>query len=472
MPANCNTLLKPRILLVLTEFPPRIGGMQTHALHLACGLAGRGYPIEVVTYRPEHPDRAAAVDSNLPFTVRRILSRIGHFHNLDLLECCARGFKPDLIYCSTIFYGQLGTRLGLPVVCRSVGNDVMRPWIVWPYRALSKLVSASWFERRLYRFFRQLDYPERVERLLMRQRHALASASARSSRYLLANSNYTANLLTNIGVESDRIAVLPGGVDAAQFARPQAPTDLRARLGIGRNRYVLLTVCRLVRKKGIDFLLASMGRILQQFSNSHLLVVGTGRQRRRIRKLAKAVPWSDRITLTGAVANASVHHYYAIADAFVLASRVHVDQTTGLRDAETMGRALCEANAAGVPVAASRSGGIPSIISHQYNGLLFEPDDVESLCQALAILRGYPAKTHAMVQRGRRLAREKFDWAHLVDAHEACFREVLTHCSTPSACNWSTPAEHAAPGAQPTNATLRFRRSLTMAKPNASMPST
>jgi phosphatidyl-myo-inositol dimannoside synthase len=71
----------------------------------------------------------------------------------------------------------------------------------------------------------------------------------------------------------------------------------------------------------------------------------------------------------------------------VLASREQVDPRTGLRDVETMGRVLCEAHAAGVPVVASRSGGIPSIVDHGRNGLLFEENDLDGLIHGIERLR-------------------------------------------------------------------------------------
>jgi len=149
-----------RLLLVLTEFPPRIGGMQTHAAHLAATLVTRGHQVEVLTYRVstriEH-SQSPAYDAALAYPVHRDLTRISHAHNLDLIESHVTRFRPDVVYASTVFYGEIRTRCGIPVVARSVGNDVLRPWIVYPFRPLARLVSTRWFEDHAYRFFRNLD---------------------------------------------------------------------------------------------------------------------------------------------------------------------------------------------------------------------------------------------------------------------------------------------------------------------------
>jgi glycosyltransferase involved in cell wall biosynthesis len=126
-------------------------------------------------------------------------------------------------------------------------------------------------------------------------------------------------------------------------------------------------------------------------------------------------------------------HFWA-ADAFVLASRVHVSRRSGLSDVETMGRVLCEANAAGTPVLASRSGGIPSVIEHGVNGRLFGEDDIDDFVQQARSLRDQPDQTRAMVERGRALAAQRFDWSVIVERHEHLFRQSL-------------PASHPARGA-------------------------
>jgi len=415
------------LTLVLTEFPPRIGGMQTHAIYLARRLASRGYPLEVLTYRSasDTADAVRAVDAALPFPVKRVLTRLGHHRNLDLIADEARAFGADLVYTSTVFYGALSERLGLPVVARSVGNDVLRPWIAWPLRFGSRLVSQPWVEAHLYRFFRRLDYPEWVEAMWRERRRRVMVESARAIDCILANSDFTAELLTDVGVSDTRVSVLTGGVSAGRFAEATSAGRVREQHGIDAEAKVLLTACRMVRKKGVDFLIDRMGAIVEACPSAHLLLVGDGRHYRRFRRAAEGSPVSHRITFAGKVDHRRIDEYYAAADVFVLASRVQVDPLTGLRDAETMGRVLCEANAASLPVIAARSGGIPSVIEHGVNGLLFEPDDEESLLAQLRALLSSESLRQGLVERGRLRASQEFDWAHIVSEHERCFEELL-----------------------------------------------
>jgi phosphatidyl-myo-inositol dimannoside synthase len=88
-----------------------------------------------------------------------------------------------------------------------------------------------------------------------------------------------------------------------------------------------------------------------------------------------------------------------------------VHPRTGLRDVETMGRVLCEANAAGLPVIGSETGGIPSVVTHGYNGLLFEPGNAEALAQQMLFLANTPRAAERLGANGLERARREFDWS-------------------------------------------------------------
>jgi glycosyltransferase involved in cell wall biosynthesis len=383
--------------------------MQTHAVHLSQYLHRHGYHVEVATYRGQETQE-------FPFPVHRCLSRIGFWENLRKLEALVRAIRPDLVYTSTIFYGRLSASTGVPMVARCVGNDVLRPWIVWPFRWLSRALSTPWFEDYLYRRFRKLDCPEALELLLLDSRNAELAESVRHISHILANSDYTARLLQHFPAAS--VDVLPGGVDARRF---HPSRDTRDELRLPRNEWLLMTACRLVPKKGIDLLM----RAISKLPGTRLLIVGAGRQLPKCLTLAQQLGVAGRVTFTGQVPHEDLRRYYWAADQFVLASREHLELGTRLRDVETMGRVLCEAHAAGVPVIAARSGGIPSIVDDGRNGLLFEEDNLDALIHSIERLRGDRGLSRSLVHEGFRDALEKWDWSVICRAHERTFEENL-----------------------------------------------
>lgn len=418
-----------RILLVLTEYPPKIGGMQTHALYLSRHLYERGYALEVATYHPEDREEEEAVlgfDPSLPFPVHRVLSRIGFWRNLKVLSLMGERFRPDLVYSSTVFYGFLQSTLGVPVLSRSVGNDILRPWIAYPFRPGSGIIGHPRVERLIYNFFKRMDKPEWIDRIFRNRRQALMERSVRQMTRVLANSEFTATLLRDIGLASGSIDVVVGGVEYQRFQGPDGQgRTCRGRLGLPEGRFLIATVCRLVEKKGIDFLLTSIASLRQRMPDVHLVIVGDGPHDERCRRLTEVLGLNGSVTFAGRVPHERIHEYYWCSDLFVLASREFVHPSLGLRDAETMGRVLCEANAAGLPVIASRSGGIPSVIAHGKNGLLFEPGNMPDLLRQITRLRTQPGLAGRMIRAGRETARKRFDWTVILGEHERIFHEVL-----------------------------------------------
>ncbi len=415
--------MTPRILLILTEFPPAIGGMQTHANLLSRHLHASGARVCVFTYRPEAPAAAASeVDATFPFPIHRTLSRLSYFHNLSVLREAVAGFAPDFIYSSTVFFGVLERLTGIPTVCRSVGNDVLRPWIAWPFPVGSSVAAHLLFERRIYQFFKKLEKPEWLEVLFRERRRSLMRTAAICAGTILANSHFTRRLLLEIGVPPERIRVVVGGVDAGFFARPRVDlVALRQELGLPVGKRLFLTACRLVDKKGLEFLLDWFARQDPAGRGWHLAVVGKGKRQGRLRALARELGVAGQVTFVGGVPYEAMPAYYWCADLFVLASVVVRDPITGVCDAETMGRVLCEANAASVPVVASASGGIPSVITDGANGLLFQENDGAGLTACVTRVLADDDLRGRLVAEGLSRARARFDWAHILSIHRDAF---------------------------------------------------
>lgn len=424
----------PRLLLILTEFPPSFGGMQTHAVNLARHLAARGYAIEIATHRVTDPllkVEARRFDAGFHVPVHRCLSRLGFWRNVDVLQQLARRARVDLIYSSTVFYGLLGERTGLPVVCRSVGNDILRPWQGYPYQVLASLIGAPALQRLIRVWLEHGWYPEWAELLFHKARLALMRDSARAHRRVLANSHFTRGLLLDLGVEDNRIMVVTGGVDVARFRRPDVnhvnplrKPGLRAELGLPADAFILLTACRFVAKKGLDLLLHAMKELRRDLP-VHLVVAGDGRSRATYEALAADLGVSDHVSFRGRVEHGLIERYFWAADTFVLASRESVNPYSGTRDLETMGRVLCEANAAGLPVIASASGGIPSVVSDGENGLLFPEGDLHGLTEAVRRVAAEPGLARRLVHRGLERAEAAFDWSVIMNHHERAFAEVI-----------------------------------------------
>ena len=416
----------PMLLLVQPEYPPAVGGMQTHAAAIARRLHDRGHRIAVATYaRPDDADTAAsaaAYDAAQPFPTYRCLSRLSYWANLRTLRRLVEDLRPELIYSSTPFYGLLAELTGLPVVCRSVGTDVMRCWVPYPFRPGSRVVALPFVERHLEGIYRRLRTPAWVDDLFFDARRRLVQRGARAASSIVANSDYTRERLLDLGVDPSAVTVVAGGVDAARFAR-NGRTEPRARAGIDGSGPTALTVCRLVGKKGVDVLLQAVALARREVPDLSLVVVGDGPERERCRRFGDLLGLNGSVRFVGRVPHERVVDYYHAADFFVLASRVHQRQKRWA-DVETMGRVICEANAAGVPVVATDTGGVPSVVAHEENGLLVPPDDPAALASAMVRVWRSPELRARMREAGLRRARQEFDWEVIVGAFEEVFERA------------------------------------------------
>ena len=444
-----------RILLVLPEFPPHFGGMQTHADYLSHYLAGKGYHLQVLTYQTTNPEdarRAELYDAQCDFPICRSLSRIGFWHNINIIIDKAQVFRPNVVYASNVYYGLVRQYMNIPIVCRSVGNDLLRPWIVYPFNFGKVLVSHPIFESRLYRWFNKIDYPEWIDTLFHNKRVQLVNDSIRRMSCIFANSRFTANVLQEMGAEAKNIRILTGGVDSNRFSRPPVDvSNLRMELGLPSDKFLIMTACRLVPKKGLDFLIKALLRLRSLIPDARLVIVGDGKERNKCEAITNDLGIADHTIFAGYVPHNQIHKYYWSCDLFVLASRTCTNYRTGTQDVETMGRVLCEANAAGIPVIASRSGGIPSVVTHESNGLLFEEDQLQDFLRQVWRLRVDKPLGQALVRNGRRRARDQFDWSLVLKEHERTLtrvgRELAPANPDPGEAVSSGPAINFAPKA-------------------------
>lgn len=414
------------LLLIQPEYPPAVGGMQTHAAALARCLHDRGHRVAVATYaQPDDPDTAAVAatyDSSQPFPTYRCLSRLSYWANLRRLQDLVAQLRPELIYCSTPFYGLLTELTGLPVVCRSVGTDVMRCWVPYPFRLGSRVVANPLVERHLEGIYRRLHTPAWVDDLFFEARRRLVRRGAQAASAIVANSSYTRDRLLELGVDPSSVYIVAGGVDAARFARNGRP-DLRAHLGIQGSRPTILTVCRLVAKKGVDVLLQAVALARRELPGLSLVVVGDGPDREKCRQFGEQLGLDGAVRFVGRVPHDRVVDYYHAADFFVLASRVHQGRK-GWADVETMGRVICEANAAGIPVVATETGGVPSLVTHEENGLLVPSDDPTALAAAMVRMWRSPGLRAQVREAGLGRARQEFDWEVVVGAYDEIFQRA------------------------------------------------
>ena len=211
--------------------------------------------------------------------------------------------------------------------------------------------------------------------------------------------------LLNEGVK--RVRLWPQGVDARRFHPDKASKEWRERLSGGHPEdSLLLYVGRLAPEKGIERLKV----ILREVPGTRLAVVGDGPARGDLEREFRDAP----AVFTGVLQGEDLAAVYASADGFLFPS------TT-----DTLGLAMLEALASGLPVVAASSGPSHEIVLEGENGLLYEADSPPSLVDAVARLVSDDGFREALARRARSTAEER-DWESSTRALRGYYRETLS----------------------------------------------
>ena len=186
------------------------------------------------------------------------------------------------------------------------------------------------------------------------------------------------------------VEILPMGCDTRGFS----PLKRKENFFNQKNKPVILFVGRLAEKKGVTYLISAMDQV-----DAKLVIVGDGPLREKLEEQAK--PYGEKIRFLGAKTHQQLAEIYASADIFAAPS---VQAKDG--DMEGFGLVFLEAMASGLPVVASRSGGIPYLIHHEENGLLVPPGEAEQLAEALNRLLGDEKLRRSLIQNGEKTVQE------------------------------------------------------------------
>jgi glycosyltransferase involved in cell wall biosynthesis len=219
--------------------------------------------------------------------------------------------------------------------------------------------------------------------------------------------------LTAAGVPSPRIRLIPSGVDTARFIPdPAARQQIRQLYGLDVQEPLILATGALVERKDYQTVLQAARHLKAQTRRCRYIICGDGKLRASLQAQAEALGLDRDVQFAGFCSD--VAPYLAAADLFV-----HVPLWEGL------GVAVIEALAAGLPVVASRVGGIPDLIEDQKTGLLVPPRDPFALAAALCRLLDDPLAARALGQAGQSRVRARFDMTIMAQANETLYYDLF-----------------------------------------------
>jgi glycosyltransferase involved in cell wall biosynthesis len=256
----------------------------------------------------------------------------------------------------------------------------------------------------------------------------LAGAKYRLHDRVIAISAGIAEVLRGAGVPETKLRLVRSAVDTQAYARPCAGDARRAMLGRDPAAAVadsppgplIGVVAQLIPRKGHAVLLDALPALLARWPSLLVFFFGRGREESALRARCSALGVSAQVRFLG---------FRDDLDRLLpcLTVLVHPALMEGL------GVSLLQAAAAGVPVIASRVGGIPEAVADGETGLLVPPGDSEALAAAIARLLSDPAQARRLGAAGRARMRAEFSLDAMVEGNLAVYRELLKTAHPPRA---------------------------------------
>jgi glycosyltransferase involved in cell wall biosynthesis len=231
---------------------------------------------------------------------------------------------------------------------------------------------------------------------------------------VVANSSAAVDRLIEEGVADWRVVQIGNGLDLAGFVAAPAKT----------RRRVITTVANLRPGKGHEVLLKAAARLVRRFPDVRFQIVGDGSRRQELEREAAALRISAQVSFLGH--RDDVPQVLAESDLFAFPSFM-----------EASPNAVIEAMAAGLPVVATKVGGIPEVIEHERNGLLVPPGDERALAAAMTRLIERPALASELAQAARRTIESRFSFDRMTDEFQELFLNELSARVAPEVLTWA-----------------------------------
>jgi glycosyltransferase involved in cell wall biosynthesis len=249
---------------------------------------------------------------------------------------------------------------------------------------------------------------------------AWVRAGCRAAHRVVATDHAMRSEVTRLlRLDPDKVVVIPNGVDV-QAARSLVSPKVRERLAerwpaLASPHLALkgISVGRMEANKGFDRLLRALARALPG-DDWVWFMVGEGTARPALEALASTLGLSEQVVFTGQVTDAELHNLYEVCELFALPSLYEGSSLVTL-----------EAMAHGLPVVATRVGGIPDKVIEGETGFLVPPGDEAGLADRLAWMAHHPQERARMGEAGARLAAQRFDWHRIALQTVELFERLL-----------------------------------------------
>lgn len=356
-----------RIARIIEYFPPHIGGMERHGLILSQEQIRLGHDVDVFIGHGDDKPRSDLGDFlrsdlriyKMPFQFLPLYSKIRriwfNFWACNKVEKIHQKNPFDIIHLHGDFVeAYFGSRLGKKIKIKT---------ILTIHGGLNPAI----LNQKNAKIFNDLNH-------------------------IICVSEEIKNDLISCGVNSKKLTVISSGIYLHEFLKPKPELEL--------SKPIIISVGILTKQKGFEYLLEAFREVKKSCPNASLLIVGDGPEKTLLQKNSQNI---NGVRFLGDLKHEKVVEFLLGSDIFVLSSI----SMSGYHEGTPT--SLMEAMAAGLPIAATKSGGIPYLIRDNSNGLLVEEKNSEALARAITKLINDENLRQKMRDKNLEDAKEK-DW--------------------------------------------------------------
>lgn len=203
----------------------------------------------------------------------------------------------------------------------------------------------------------------------------------------------------------DSMVKIAPGIDTSHFSPQADAIHRRTELGL-EGKKIIVSVGRLVQRKGQDKLIEAFPTIVREIANAHLLIVGEGPYRTHLEKLVERLSLKENVTFVGRIFYNDLPSYLSASDVFVMPSR---SRFFGL-EVEGLGIVYLEASACAIPVVAGISGGAPDAVQEGITGLCVDGTNAAQIAEAVIHICSDSKRAAKMGLAGRNWVIEQWRW--------------------------------------------------------------
>jgi phosphatidylinositol alpha-1,6-mannosyltransferase len=352
-----------RILFLSRANPPVVGGIEKQNYEICKALSTQAELLSVVNTRGKK--------FLLPFMFIAIFKSFRLRKNYDVI------LLGDGVLALVAFIIRYFS--GVPIVCIVHGLDITYDNFIYP-----KL----W----LARFFRAIDH-------------------------FIAVGNETIRQAGKRGLDTKKFSFVPNGVDTGQPYRDHDKAELSQLLGFEPNGPVLLTLGRLVKRKGVLWFVNNVMPALDP--STVYIIAGDGREAKKIRQAINASPAAGRIYMLGCVSEADKKLLLSSVDLFIQPN------VAVAGDIEGFGLVVLEAALHARPVVASRLEGLADAIIEGKSGILIESENSEQYVRTLEKLLKNPSELKAMGRTARNFVLNNCSWQKVASKYLELIKQIV-----------------------------------------------